>query len=555
VHLKLHFFPAAFPDETLHSVISRYTRLCGVRNCQAAFAGLKSAAAFSQNVAFPSHLGDFVDALPSGTELSVAEVLMRHTLLPYYAPFLRMSQVEHARTLMTADGKGLMLKLGVNASRIGFASRVRLCPECIAQDQAQRGVAYWHRVHMLPGVLVCPHHGTSLRILDPRWSSRSSRQLNLPNDGNVQAHTVLLDTPLRCMPPLHEIALRSLQVLESEVTALSAEAVRCTLLHRATQLNLASDNHRLHLHMLAEHMTDFFAALPQEWEFSILGEVRAGTPASWVTKLLRTPITSHHPLKYILLAGALGIDMVSLLHGQCPVKQAVACGPEAHIRLPTRPSAVMPGQGLDCSSAAVWRHALEGADAKKIAAVLSVSLAYVYRHIRNVPGGQDDWREARFHIELFARRAAFEADYRFYKAHACRGYAWLYRHDRQWLSESTANPSPHRTPRLNSTEMFAALDARLAGEVRQCADALYALAGKPVRISRTRIGRELHVLSRFEKQLCKLPLCAAMLDKVCEPIEGFHDRRLRWARCQLLSEGKPVSRSSLYRVASIRPML
>jgi len=247
--------------------------------------------------------------------------------------------------------------------------------------------------------------------------------------------------------------------------------------------------------------------------------------------------------------------MVSLLHGQCPVKQAVACDPKAHIRLLARLSPVMPSKGLDCSSAAVWKHALEGADAKKIAAVLGVSSAYVYRHIRNVPGGQDAWREARFHIELCARRAAFEADYRCYKAHACRGYAWLYRHDIQWLSESTANPSPHRTPRLNSTEMFAALDARLAGEVRQCADTLYALAGKPVRISRTRIGRELHVLSRFEKQLCKLPLCAAMLEKVCEPIEGFHDRRLRWARRQLFSEGKPISRSSLYRVASIRPPL
>jgi ethanolamine utilization microcompartment shell protein EutS len=151
-------------------VISRYARLCGVRNCQAAFAGLKSAAAFSQNVAFPSHLGDFVDALPSGTELSVAEVLMRHTLLPYYAPFLTMSQVEHARTLMTADGKGLMLKLGVNASRIGFASRVRLCPECIAQDQAQRGVAYWHRVHMLPAcwyVRITGRHSGSLILAGP----------------------------------------------------------------------------------------------------------------------------------------------------------------------------------------------------------------------------------------------------------------------------------------------------------------------------------------------------------------------------------------------------
>jgi hypothetical protein len=75
-------------------------------------------------------------------------------------------------------------------------------------------------------------------------------------------------------------------------------------------------------------------------------------------------ITSHHPLKYILLAGALGIDMVSLLHGQCPVKQAV-CDPKAHIRLHARLSPVMPGEGLDCSSAAVWKHALEGADAKR----------------------------------------------------------------------------------------------------------------------------------------------------------------------------------------------
>ena len=100
MHLKLHFFPAAFPDETLHSVISRYARLCGVRNCQEAFAGLKSAAAFSQNVAFPSHLGEFVDALPSGTELSIAEVLMRHTLLPYYAPFF---EYEPGRTRSDAD--------------------------------------------------------------------------------------------------------------------------------------------------------------------------------------------------------------------------------------------------------------------------------------------------------------------------------------------------------------------------------------------------------------------------------------------------------------------
>jgi hypothetical protein len=552
MHLELHFFPTAFPDETLHSLVSRYARLCGVRSCRAAFTGLKSAAAFSQNVAFPSHLRDFVYALPSGSELSVAEILMRHTLLPYYAPFLSMRQVEHARASMTADGKGLMLKLGVNASRIGFASRVRLCAECIAQDELQQGVAYWHRVHMLPGVLVCPHHGTPLRILDHRWLSRNSRQLNLPSDEHVQAHTILLDIPSICISPLHGIALRSLQVIESEVSALSADALRHTLMQRATQLNLASGNHWLYLQMLAQHMVNFFAALPRDWEFSVLGEVRGDIPATWVTKLLRKPITSHHPLKYILLAGALDVDMASLLHDQRPLEWEMASGPQAHIRLPEYDPPVMSNEGLDCSSAAIWNYALEGTDAKKIAAVLGVSLAYVYRRIRNVPGGQDAWRKARFQIELSARRRIFEADYRLHKAHACRGYAWLYRHDKQWLSKSTANPSPHRAPRINSSEIFTALDERLAGEVWQCADVLYAFKGKPVRVSRTKIGRELHVLSRFEKQLCKLPLCAAALDKVCESVENFHNRRLRWARCKLLSEGKPVTRSSLYRLASIR---
>ena len=557
MHLKLHFFPTALPDETLHSVISRYARLCGARSCQAAFAGMRSAAAFSQNMAFPSHIGDLVAVLPSGTDLSVATILKHHTLLPYYATFLSQSQVEHARAMMTSDAKGLMLKLGVNASRIGFASRVRLCADCMAQDQVQWGVAYWHRVHMLPGVLVCPHHGTSLRILDHRWSSRNSRQLNLPSDENVQAHSVLLDIPPFCMPPLREIALRSLQVIESEVNALPADAVRSTLLQRATQLNLASGNHRLHLQVLARHIANFFAALPRNWEFSVLGEVRGDTPASWVTKLLRKSVTSHHPLKYILLGAALDVDMASLLRVQLPfeLEPEVASGPKAHIPQARTVSPLISNEDLDSSSAAVWTHVLKGANAKEIAVVLGVSLAYVYRHIRNVAGGKNAWREARFQTELCARRKAFVADYRFYKAHACRGYAWLYRHDRQWLSKSTVNQSIHRTPRTNSAQMFAILDERLAGEVRQCAEALYALPSKPVRISRTKIGRELHVLSRFEKQLFKLPLCSDALDNVCESVEGFHDRRLRWAKRKLLSEGKPVSRSSLYRVASIRPKL
>lgn len=549
---KLHFFPTAFPDETLHSLVSRYVRLCGVRSWDGAFAGAKSAPAFSQNVSFPSQLGDLAGMLPTCTELSVAEIIGRHTLLPYFAPFLNQSQVEHARASMAGDGRGLMLKLGVNASRVEFASRARFCEACVAQDQVEGGVAYWHRVHLLPGVLVCPYHGTLLRVLDFRWSSRISRQLNLPNDDSVRAHALGLDIPLHFVPALHDIAVRSRQMLQSGASALSLLAVRAKLLQGAAELHLASRTQRLHLQPLAQHMACYCAGLPHAFEFSVLGESCEGVPASWVTKLLRKPRASHHPLKYILLASALGVDMADLLGAGCLDEPEAAFVPKARVDPPASNPLAIPEEVLDGMTDPVWTQALAGADARMIAVELGVSRSYVYRAIREVPGGPEAWREARFRKIRCERRTAFEIDYRDRKAHACRGYSWLYRCDRTWLSEYTAEHSAGHAPRANSADLFATLDLELAEAVGLCAEALRALPGKPVWISRTRIGRELHALSRFEKQLAKLPLCAAVLRKVCESSEAFHERRLQWARLKLISEGKSISKSSLYRMASIR---
>lgn len=552
MHGHLHFFPAAFPDETLHSLISRYARLCGFRCSQAAFAGIKSAPAFSQNVALPSRLADLTEVLPSGTELSVTELIEHHTLLPYYAPFLSHSQLDRIRTSMAGDGRALMLTVGVNASRIGFASRVRCCAECIAQDQAKWGVAYWHRIHLLPGVLVCPYHGTLLRILDHRWSSRNSRYLNLPSDDIVQAHTVSLDIQPQYLLALQDIAMRSQQVLESGVSALPACAVRYALVQGAMKLGFASETFRLHLQLLAKHIGETFAALPPAWEFGVLGGSRENMPAEWVTKLLRKPRASHHPLKFILLASAFRVEIGRLLHvGRVAPDSASISKP--HIRLPKSFPSLTVSNGPEGLATAVWRHAMMGADARTIAAISGVSLAFVYRSIRNVAGGPTLWREARFQAELREKRAVFEADYCSYKAHACRGYAWLHRCDRHWLSQCTSGSSARRAPCTNSAQMFAALDSRLARDILLCANAIRALPGKPVRISRTRIGRELHVLSRIDKQLSKLPLYATALERACETAEAFRDRRLQWARCKLLSEGRPFSKSSLYRAASIRP--
>jgi len=557
--LKFHFFPAVFHDETLHSVLSRYARLCGVRSCAAVFDGAQSAKCFSQNVAFPCRLAELVEALPCDTGLSLAAVIKRHTQLPYYEPFLTPQQVDDANILMAGNGKGLMLRLGLIASRLEFASRVRFCFDCVQQDMACVGAAYWHRVHQLPGVLICPHHGTPLRFLDYRWLSRNSRRMHLPDDEDVQSHSISLDIPQNLQSALQEIAQRSMQVLETDVPPLCPDAIRSVFLDSAIALKMASDTGRLHLGILARHMSAFFEALPSSGEYSILSKSSADIPAAWIVKLLRKPRGTHHPLKFILLACALKVDMERILRPNGPITESLSRtansetpGGRAANRSPTNRSST--NEYMSEASETIWTLALMGANAKTIASETRSSVTCVYRMIRAISYGPDLWKEARLSKLLVDRRNRFDGEYRARLAHECRDYVWLHRNDRQWLSELTQEPGKAHRPRGQQAERFKDLNLDLANEVVQCAEMLRALPGKPVRISRTKIGRELHVLSRFEKQLNKLPHCAAALAAECETLDAFHRRRLSWAERKLKLDGKPITQSALYRTACLRKL-
>jgi hypothetical protein len=159
---------------------------------------------------------------------------------------------------------------------------------------------------------------------------------------------------------------------------------------------------------------------------------------------------------------------------------------------------------------------------------------------------------ARLSKQLGDRRNRFEGDYRARLAHECRDYVWLHRNDREWLSQLTQEPGKAHRPCGQQIERFKEIDLNLANDVVHCAERLRALPGKPFLISRTKIGRELHVLSRFEKQLNKLPYCAAALASECETLDAFHRRRLSWAERKLKLDGKPITQSSIYRTACIR---
>jgi hypothetical protein len=87
-------------------------------------------------------------------------LIQKNTLLPIYFPLTSAHNYSAALKCMAdGTGQGLKLRLGITSSGFLKHSGFRYCKSCVAADYLECGAAYWHRVHMLPGVCACPLHG------------------------------------------------------------------------------------------------------------------------------------------------------------------------------------------------------------------------------------------------------------------------------------------------------------------------------------------------------------------------------------------------------------
>src|SRR5579859_3866525 len=111
----------------------------------------------------PCNLDHLVAQLPPGRRHRVDDLIDGHTLLPLFTPFLAPERAAKMRSQMHGDGGGgVHFTAGIGASDILFPRQYRFCPACVAADRDEFGETYWHRIHQVPGVLVCPSHAVFL---------------------------------------------------------------------------------------------------------------------------------------------------------------------------------------------------------------------------------------------------------------------------------------------------------------------------------------------------------------------------------------------------------
>jgi TniQ len=153
----IEHFSDPYSDELLYSVWARNSDDVRYPTRQDVLQELFGTITARPIVDLPCHLGYFISNLPTGHLYTLDRLIDCHTLFPFYSLFLPLERSNSIRAQMiNSDGTAIHLRRGT-ASNLSL-SRLRYCPICTMEERKNLGECYWHRLHQIAGVVICPIH-------------------------------------------------------------------------------------------------------------------------------------------------------------------------------------------------------------------------------------------------------------------------------------------------------------------------------------------------------------------------------------------------------------
>lgn len=567
----LHVRP--YPDELLYSIAAREREYLGLVEARRALSavfgnGMKVVSADFLNV-------PHVEQSASGEQsLLGAELLQSHTLMPYYMSVLPANRRATVGKVWGAPRHRLSyVGLGLPASSVRLPSYLRLCPLCVESDLRIRGETYWRRHHQLPGVGVCVEHQALLVETAVLMRPTNRHQLTSARARLLEGAQATLEETAVNHPCASWVAAESFALVRGEAPDFGPQ-VRAALAARFPK-RCRSEVDRLR-DLIREVFSPAFLAWCER-AFNV------GLEGAWLAYAVLRPERLTHPLRYLLIHGALQQTSATRTKPQtalwrCPNRLA----PHYRRRVAERTSR-LPGSGevvyrYECRcgmrfsaielpgnellvrriiewgalyEAAAQRYKREGKGLRAIGRELNVDPKTVRLLLRPTASAPEPPNPA----ELKARRAewtsALENTGNSVKVArnskpAC--YAWLYRNDRSWLAGLSKSRAAVRTvrPRVDWDKRDAELRSRI-GEVVS----LLQSAEPAARITTTGIGALVGKRSHFAQLLQKLPMSRELVTASVESVEEFRARRIKAASTRWQEQGERPARWELLRAVGL----
>lgn len=167
-------------DETLHGICVRHVLLAGRHSLRNTVKALFTTRTGKIDCHFQDHLDTFV-AQTNGLLGNCDEIIRNHTVLPSFTRFMDPERAEAIVAALRAPRRSESASkiLRDRAHPYPKQRHLRMCNQCVADDERRRGFAHWRRTHQLPGVYRCPTHHAPLRQI---WigDEASGTWLHLP---------------------------------------------------------------------------------------------------------------------------------------------------------------------------------------------------------------------------------------------------------------------------------------------------------------------------------------------------------------------------------------
>jgi hypothetical protein len=304
-------FPTPLPDELLYSICARFSDRVRYPNKEAINTELFGARGMAATIDLPSHLKYLASNLPRRNDYSPVQfmnrLIDRNTLLPLYSPFVPTKRIRQIRQAMGSPNGGAIHNIaGTSASMIRGPGWLRFCPRCVEDDRKQFGVCYWHRLHHVPGVEVCPLHNLFLINSNARARNRENTSVYVSAERAMQvaAETcVSFDNPDHLA--LHQIAHDAAWLLNNPNGASDFESLRSRyFMHLSERGFLLSEG--------VISLTRLLPALRSKYSDSLLSLVQCQFDEekdfNWPSLIIRhlTQGKTDPPIRHLLLIRALG---------------------------------------------------------------------------------------------------------------------------------------------------------------------------------------------------------------------------------------------------------
>ena len=274
---------------------------------------------FQAVVDLPANLELLCDRLglaPSGDEDSgediVAGIMRRHTMLPLYAPFQWPGGLAKVQAAMRGKGGPTMhCRLGIMAGRVRPPKWMRRCPLCDHESSTLHRELYWHRMHQVPGIELCPRHGVLLVACDRVRHDPPTRHAFLPAESSPVE--ILNPCSLDFAPATAQLLLR----LGRGVAWLLQENRKwgCAAQVRALYRRLLAERDLISVggSVRWEQMLNEFRSryTVETLDFLQSATSRDDKRILWLERLLRSKRSAQSPIRHLLLMDFLGYDAES----------------------------------------------------------------------------------------------------------------------------------------------------------------------------------------------------------------------------------------------------